>query len=64
MAEKTGSAAEVKPNSPMNRPEPNMPEITLMVRLRHMLATPIYFIALIFGLLSELFTWIAERIDG
>jgi len=62
----TGGAAEVKPNlgSPMNGPQPIMPEITTPMVLRQILATPIYFIALIFGLLSELFVWIAERIDG
>jgi hypothetical protein len=41
-----------------------MPEITTMDRLRQILATPIYIIALVFDLLSELFTVIAERIDG
>jgi hypothetical protein len=48
----------------MNRPQPIMPEITTPMVLRQILATPIYIIALIFNLLSELFTWIAERIDG
>jgi len=48
----------------MNGPQPIMPEITTPMVLRQILATPIYFIALIFGLLSELFVWIAERIDG
>jgi hypothetical protein len=67
MAEnETGGAAEAKPNlgSPMNRPQPIMPEITTPMVLRQILATPIYIIALIFNLLSELFTSIAERIDG
>jgi hypothetical protein len=67
MAEnETGGAAEAKPTlgSPMNRPQPIMPEITTPMVLRQILATPIYIIALIFNLLSELFTWIAERIDG
>ncbi len=48
----------------MNRPQPIMPEITTPMVLRQILATPIYIIALIFNLLSELFTSIAERIDG
>jgi hypothetical protein len=62
----TGGAAEVKSNpaSLMNGPQPIMPEITTPMVLRQILATPIYMIALIFNLLSELFTWIAERIDG
>jgi hypothetical protein len=62
----TGRAAEAKPSlgSPLIRPQPIMPEITTMDRLRRILATPIYIIALIFDLLSELFTGIAERIDG
>ena len=62
----TGDAAEAKPRlgSPSIRPQPSMPEITTMDRLRQILATPIYIIALIFNLLSELFTSIAERIDG
>ena len=62
----TGGAAEVKPSlgSPLIRPQPITPEITTMDRLRQILATPIYIIALVFDLLSELFTGIAERIDG
>jgi hypothetical protein len=62
----TGDAAEAKPRlgSPSIRPQPSMPEITTMDRLRQILATPIYIIALVFDLLSELFTGIAERIDG
>jgi hypothetical protein len=62
----TGGAAEVNPGlgSPLIRPQPITPEITTMDRLRQILATPIYIIALIFDLLSELFTGIAERIDG
>jgi len=62
----TGGAAEAKPRlgSPLIRPQPIMPEITTMDRLRQILAAPIYIIALIFDLLSELFTGIAERIDG
>ena len=62
----TGDAAEAKPRlgSPSIRPQPSMPEITTMDRLRQILATPIYIIALVFDLLSELFTVIAERIDG
>jgi hypothetical protein len=67
MAEnETGGAAPVKPNlgSHMNRPQPIMPEITTPMVLRQVLATPIYIIGLVFNLLSELFTGIAERIDG
>jgi len=62
----TGDAAEAKPRlgSPSIKPQPIMPEITAPMVLRQILATPIYMIALIFDLLSELFTWIAERIDG
>jgi hypothetical protein len=62
----TGGAAETKPSlgSPLITPQPIMPEITAMDRLRQILATPIYIIASIFDLLSELFTGIAERIDG
>jgi hypothetical protein len=62
----TGGAAEAKPRlgSPSIRPQPSVPEITTMDRLRQILATPIYIIALVFDLLSELFTGIAERIDG
>ena len=62
----TGGAAEVKPSleSPLIRPQAITPEITTMDRPRQILATPIYIIALIFDLLSELFTGIAERIDG
>jgi hypothetical protein len=61
----TGGAAEAKPRlgSPSIRPQPSVPEITTMDRLRQILATPIYIIALVFDLLSELFTGIAERID-
>jgi hypothetical protein len=61
-----GGTAEVKPNlgSPMSRPQPIVPEVTTPMVLRQVLATPIYVIALIFDLLSELFRWIAERIDG
>jgi hypothetical protein len=67
MAEnETGGAAEVKPNlvRPMNKRQPIMPEITTPMVLRQILATPIYIIGLVFNLLSELFTGIAERIDG
>jgi hypothetical protein len=62
----TSGAAEAKPRlgSSSIRPQPSMPEITTMDRLRQTLATPIYIIALIFDHLSELFTGIAERIDG
>ena len=62
----TGDAAEAKPRlgGPSIRPQPSMPEITTMDRLRQILATPIYIIALVCDLLSELFTGIAERIDG
>ena len=62
----TGGAAEAKPRlgSPSIRPQPSVLEITTMDRLRQILATPIYIIALVFDLLSELFTGIAERIDG
>jgi hypothetical protein len=62
----TGRAAEVKPNpgSLMNGPQPIMPKITTPMVLRQILATPIYMIAPNFDLLSELFTWIAERIGG
>ena len=62
----TGGAAEAKPRlgSPSIRPQPSVPEITTLDRLRQILATPIYIIALVFDLLSELFTGIAERIDG
>jgi hypothetical protein len=62
----TGGAAEAKPRlaSPSIRPQPSMPEITTMDRLRQILATQIYFIALVFDRLSELFTGIAERIDA
>jgi len=62
----TSGAAEAKPRlgSPSIRPQPSMPEITTMDRLRQILATPIYFIALVFDLLSELFTGTAERIDA
>ena len=62
----TRGAAEVKPSlgSPLIRQQPITPEITTMDRLRQISATPIYIIALIFDLLSELFTGIAERIDG
>jgi hypothetical protein len=62
----TNGAAEVKPNlgSPMNRPQSTMPEITAPMVLRQILATPFYIIGLAFNLLSELFTGIAERIDG
>jgi hypothetical protein len=68
MAETDGinGVAEVKPNlgSPMNRPRSTIPEITLPMILRQILATPFYIIGLAFNLLSELFTGIAERIDG
>ena len=62
----TGDAAEAKPRlgGPSIRPQPSMSEITTMDRLRQILATPIYIIALVFDLLSELFTGIAERIVG
>jgi hypothetical protein len=62
----TNGAAEVKPNpgSPMNRPQSTMPKITTPMVLRQILATPFYMIGLAFNLLSELFTGIAERIDG
>jgi hypothetical protein len=65
----TGGAADAKPSlgSPLIRQQAIMPEITTMDRLRQILAilaTPIYIVALIFDLLSELFTGIAERIDG
>jgi hypothetical protein len=62
----TGGAADAKPSlgSPLIRQRAIMPEITTMDRLRQTLATPIYIVALIFDLLSELFTGIAERIDG
>jgi hypothetical protein len=61
----TDDAAEVKPQpSKPYGPQPIMPEITNQMVLRQILATPIYIIALIFNLLSELFTLIAERIDG
>ena len=66
MSENETGGVEAKPSlgSPLIRPQPSMPEITTMDRLRQILATPIYIIALIFNLLSELFTSIAERIDG
>jgi hypothetical protein len=62
----TDGAAEAKPSlgSPLIRPQPITPEITTMARLRQILATPFYVIGLAFNLLSELFTGIAERIDG
>ena len=62
----TGGAAEVKPSlgSPLIRPQPITPEITTMDRLRQILATPFYVVGLVFNFLSELFTGIAERIDG
>ena len=62
----TGDAAEAKPRlgGPSIRPQPSMPEITTMDRLRQIFATPFYVIGLAFNLLSELFTGIAERIDG
>jgi hypothetical protein len=61
----TGGAPEAKPSlgSPLIRPQPIMPEITTMDRLRQILAAPIYIIASIFDVLSELFIGIAERID-
>ena len=66
MSENETGAAEAKPSlgRPLIKPQPIMPEITTMDRLRQILATPIYIITLIFDLLSELFTGIAERIDG
>jgi hypothetical protein len=62
----TNGAAEVKPTlgNPMNRPQSIMPEITTPMVLRQILATPFYITGLAFNLLSELFTGIAERIDG
>jgi hypothetical protein len=62
----TGGAPEAKPSlgSTLIRPQPIMPEITTMDRLRQILAAPIYIIASIFEVLSELFIGIAERIDG
>jgi hypothetical protein len=62
----TNDAAEVKPNlgSAMSSPQSIMPEITTQMVLRQILATPFYIIGLAFNLLSELFTGIAERIDG
>jgi len=48
----------------MNRPQSTMPKITTPMVLRQILATPFYMIGLAFNLLSELFTGIAERIDG
>jgi hypothetical protein len=48
----------------MNRPQSSIPEITTPMVLRQILATPFYIIGLAFNLLSELFTGIAERIDG
>ena len=62
----TNGAAEVQPNlgSPMNRPQSTMPKITTPMVLRRILATPFYVIGLALNLLSELFTRIAERIDG
>jgi hypothetical protein len=41
-----------------------MPKLTTPKVLRQILATPFYVIGLAFNLLSELFTGIAERIDG
>jgi hypothetical protein len=68
MAETDGinGVDEVKPNlgSPMNRPQSTIPEITTPMVLRQITATPFYIIGLAFNLLSELFTGIAERIDG
>jgi len=62
----TGGAAEVKPNlgSPLNRPQPIIQKITTPMVLRQILATPFYAVGLVFNFLSELFTGIAERIDG
>jgi hypothetical protein len=48
----------------MNRSQSTMPKITTPMVLREILATPFYIIGLAFDLLSELFTGIAERIDG
>jgi hypothetical protein len=62
----TGGAAEVKPNlgSPLNRPQPVIQKITTPMVLRQILATPFYVVGLVFNFLSELFTGIAEHIDG
>jgi hypothetical protein len=62
----TGGAAEVKPNlgSPLNRPQPIIQNFTTPMDLRQILATPFYVVGLAFNFLSELFTGIAERIDG
>jgi hypothetical protein len=62
----TGGAAEVKPTlgSPLNRLQSIIEKITTPMVLRQILATPFYVVGLIFNFLSELFTGIAERIDG
>lgn len=57
----TGGAAEVKPNL---LPQPIIQKITTPMVLRQILATPFYVVGLVFNFLSELFTGIAERIDG
>jgi hypothetical protein len=62
----TGGTAEVRPNlgSPLNRPQPVIQKITTPMVLRQILATPFYVVGLVFNFLSELFTGIAEHIDG
>jgi hypothetical protein len=62
----TGRAAEVKPNlgSPLNRPQPIIQKITTLMVLRQVLATPFYVVGLVFSFFSDIFTGIAERIDG
>lgn len=64
--DRTNGAAEVNRNLGilMNRSQSTMPNITTSMVLREILATPFYIIGLAFDLLSELFTGIAERIDG
>jgi hypothetical protein len=62
----TGGATDMKPNlgSPLNRAQPIIQKITTPMVLRQILATPFYVVGLVFNFLSELFTGIAERIDG
>jgi hypothetical protein len=63
---KAGGVAEVKPNlgSPLNRPQPVIQKITTPMVLRQISATPFYVVGLFFNFWSELFTGIAECIDG